>query len=170
MNLVTKTENLFPLNCFQITKRFHKQINNFLITHSEWIVINRALTHTHTHPPTHTQTQPQTAKNWSHSATHNWKNVTYLTHDIYVKSIPFSQYQQVSLFLKKIDLFIFSIEYFCNWIWIYCLFVCFQQLTNYRGSDFSSHETELRNRITQNDVTLPVTNSKMFTEILLSSY
>ena len=27
---------------------------------------------------------------------------------------------------------------------------------------------ELRNRVTQNDVTLGVTNSKMFTEILLS--
>ena len=29
-----------------------------------------------------------------------------------------------------------------------------------RGSEFSSYETELRNRVTQNDVTLQVTNSK----------
>ena len=33
-----------------------------------------------------------------------------------------------------------------------------------------NYETELRNRITQNDVTLPVTNLKILTEILLSSY
>ena len=35
-----------------------------------------------------------------------------------------------------------------------------------RLSEFSSYEIELRNRVTQNDVT----NSKMFIEILLSSY
>ena len=29
-----------------------------------------------------------------------------------------------------------------------------------RGSEFSSYEIELRNRVTQNDVTLRVTNSK----------
>ena len=29
------------------------------------------------------------------------------------------------------------------------------------GSEFSSYEIELRNRVTQNDVTLPVTNSKI---------
>ena len=39
-----------------------------------------------------------------------------------------------------------------------------------RCSEFSSHKDELQNRDTQNNVTLPVTNSKMFTEILLSSY
>ena len=38
------------------------------------------------------------------------------------------------------------------------------------GSEFSSYQIELRNRVTQNDVTLPVTNSKMFIEILFSSY
>ena len=38
------------------------------------------------------------------------------------------------------------------------------------SSEFSNHETELQNRITQNEVTLPVTNSKIFAEILLSSY
>ena len=40
----------------------------------------------------------------------------------------------------------------------------------YRGSEFSSYEIELRNRVTQNDVTLQVTNSKIFIEILPSSY
>ena len=39
-----------------------------------------------------------------------------------------------------------------------------------RGSEFSSYKIELRNRVTQNDVILRVTNSKMFIEILLSSY
>ena len=33
-----------------------------------------------------------------------------------------------------------------------------------------NYETELRNRVTQNDFTLPVTNLKILTEILLSSY
>ena len=39
-----------------------------------------------------------------------------------------------------------------------------------RGSEFSSYKIELRNRVTQNDVTLRVTNPKIFIEILLSSY
>ena len=38
------------------------------------------------------------------------------------------------------------------------------------GSEFSSYEIELRNRVTQNDVTLRVTDMKIFIEILLSSY
>ena len=38
------------------------------------------------------------------------------------------------------------------------------------GSEFSNHEIELRNRVTQNDVALRVGNSKIFIEILLSSY
>ena len=38
------------------------------------------------------------------------------------------------------------------------------------GSEFSSYKIVLRNRVTQNDVTLRVTNSKKFTEIPLSSY
>ena len=37
-------------------------------------------------------------------------------------------------------------------------------------SEFSSYEIELQNRVTQNKVTLRVTNSKIFIEILLSSY
>ena len=40
----------------------------------------------------------------------------------------------------------------------------------YRGSEFSSYEIELRNLVTQNDVTLRVANSKTFIEILLLSY
>ena len=36
--------------------------------------------------------------------------------------------------------------------------------------EFSSYEIELRNRVMQNDITLRVTNSKIFIEILLSSY
>ena len=43
-------------------------------------------------------------------------------------------------------------------------------ITHIRGSEFSSYEIELRNRVTQNDVTLRVTNSELFLEILLSSY
>ena len=39
-----------------------------------------------------------------------------------------------------------------------------------RGSEFSSYKIELRNRVTQNDVTLRVTDSKVFIKILLSSY
>ena len=39
-----------------------------------------------------------------------------------------------------------------------------------RGSKFLSYEIELRNRVTQHDVTLRVTNSEIFIEILPSSY
>ena len=39
-----------------------------------------------------------------------------------------------------------------------------------RGSEFWSYEVDLRNPVMQNDVTLRVTNSKIFIEILLSSY
>ena len=38
------------------------------------------------------------------------------------------------------------------------------------GLEFSSYEIELRNWVTQNDAPLRVTNSKVFIEILLSSY
>ena len=105
------------------------------------VVINRAFTNTYPHPPTLTHTQPKKvtlththphpAKKRSHSPTPTHtqpkkahtrphitegKNVTCLTH-IYVKSIPFSQY--------------FFYWIFWNSIWIYCLFVWFQQLANY---------------------------------------
>ena len=38
------------------------------------------------------------------------------------------------------------------------------------GLEFSSYEMELRNQLTQSDVTLRVNNSKIFIEFLLSSY
>ena len=40
----------------------------------------------------------------------------------------------------------------------------------WRESEFFSHKIELRNRVTQNHVTPWVTNGKMCTEVLLSSY
>ena len=40
----------------------------------------------------------------------------------------------------------------------------------HRGSESSSYKIELRNRVTQNEVTLRATNSESFTVILLSSY
>ena len=43
-------------------------------------------------------------------------------------------------------------------------------LTDENSSEFSSYEIEFRNQVKQNDVTLRVNNSKMFIEILLSSY
>ena len=39
-----------------------------------------------------------------------------------------------------------------------------------RGTEFSSYKIELQNRVMQNDVTLRVTNSKIFIEIIFSSY
>ena len=38
------------------------------------------------------------------------------------------------------------------------------------GSEFSSYEIQLRNRVTQNGTTLRVTNPEIFLEIPLSSY
>ena len=38
------------------------------------------------------------------------------------------------------------------------------------GLEFSSYEMELRNQLTQSDVTLRVNNSKIVIEFLLSSY
>ena len=43
-------------------------------------------------------------------------------------------------------------------------------LTDENSSEFSSYEIEFRNQVKQNDVTLRVNNSKMFIEILPSSY
>ena len=37
-------------------------------------------------------------------------------------------------------------------------------------SEFLGYEIELRNRVTQNNLTFRVTNSKFFVEILFSSY
>ena len=39
-----------------------------------------------------------------------------------------------------------------------------------KGSEFSSDEIELRNRVTQNDVIFSVTDSKYFIEDFLLSY
>ena len=38
------------------------------------------------------------------------------------------------------------------------------------GSGFSSYKIELRNRVTQNDVTGPITNLEIVIEIFLTSY
>ena len=51
------------------------------------------------------------------------------------------------------------------------IFEAFSQEVSFRwGSEFSSYEIELRDRVTQNDVTFRVINSESFSEILLSSY
>ena len=39
-----------------------------------------------------------------------------------------------------------------------------------KGLEFSSYEVELGNRVTNIDVSLRVTNSEIFIEILISSY
>ena len=39
-----------------------------------------------------------------------------------------------------------------------------------RGSELVTYEIELQNRVTQNDVLIRVTDSKIFVEINLSSY
>ena len=60
--------------------------------------------------------------------------------------------------------------------WNIVLFVCFPiseipgMAPSMGGSEISSYEIELQNRVTQNDVALPFTNLKMFIDILLSSY
>ena len=41
---------------------------------------------------------------------------------------------------------------------------------SFQGSEFSSYEIEFRKEVTQKDVTLRVTNSKIFIEILFLSY
>ena len=40
----------------------------------------------------------------------------------------------------------------------------------FRGSEFTSYKIELRNRVTQNNIMLRVSNSKIFTEIFLLRY
>ena len=39
-----------------------------------------------------------------------------------------------------------------------------------RGLELASYEIKLRNQVTQNDTVLPVTNSKIFIEIILLNY
>ena len=45
-----------------------------------------------------------------------------------------------------------------------------QNLINKWGSEFSSYKIDLRNRVTQNDITLPVVHSKIFIEIIFWSH
>ena len=45
-----------------------------------------------------------------------------------------------------------------------------QTFTMNKKTNLSSYELELQNRVTQNNITLRVTNSKIFIKILLSSY
>ena len=45
-----------------------------------------------------------------------------------------------------------------------------QTFTMNEKTNLSSYELELQNRVTQNNITLRVTNSKIFIKILLSSY
>ena len=54
----------------------------------------------------------------------------------------------------------------------HCVFivVILQITEKARGSEFSSYRIELRNRVTQNNVTLRVTNSNIFLEILSLSH
>ena len=50
------------------------------------------------------------------------------------------------------------------------LVIYFKFIVLFGGSEFSSYEIELRKSVMQSDVTLQVTNSKIFIEGLLSSY
>ena len=43
-------------------------------------------------------------------------------------------------------------------------------LQKFRGSEFMSYKIQLRNRVTQNNIMLRVSNSKIFTEIFLLRY
>ena len=51
-----------------------------------------------------------------------------------------------------------------------CAVLKYEMCRFQRGSEFSNYEIELRNPVTQNDVTLRVTNSNIFTQVLLSNY
>ena len=65
----------------------------------------------------------------------------------------------------------FSIVTFNNYLtFLYLAIYCFEMIYLFRDSEFSSYEIELQNGVLQNDVTLWVINSKIFIEILLSSY
>ena len=51
-----------------------------------------------------------------------------------------------------------------------CAVLKYEMYRFQRGSEFSSYEIELRNPVTQNDVTLRVTNSNILIQVLLSNY
>ena len=57
-----------------------------------------------------------------------------------------------------------------SWFIILVFLVLYVLKIELWGSEFSSFEIELQSRVTQNDVTLLVTNSKCFKKILFSSY
>ena len=68
-------------------------------------------------------------------------------------------------------IFIFSRIVNLRFLQFYTRRATFKDVSRFgRGSEFSSHEIELRNRVTQSDATLRVTNLKIFIEIHLSSY
>ena len=77
-----------------------------------------------------------------------------------------------NIFTSDIFFFIEKSE-MCNFTDDNTLYSCDRNLLRIkenRGSEFSSYEIGLQNRDTQNDVTLRVTNSKIFIEIFISSY
>ena len=112
-------------------------------THPKKVTLN----HTHPHPakkrsypPTHSQikvtnthTNPHPSKKWSHSPTHNWRKECHMSNTWYMceKYSLFKILAGFFIFEKYWPVKSFSSEYFWNSIWIYCLFVCFQQLANY---------------------------------------
>ena len=52
----------------------------------------------------------------------------------------------------------------------FLIFCDLSEISEIRGSEFSRYEIKFQNRVMQNYVTLRVTNSKIFIEILLLSY
>ena len=102
-------------------------------------------------PPTFTHTQPKkdsypphlpspiqkmvtsSLEKVTHPHITEGKNVTCKTRDLYLKSIIFSQYQQVSSFLKKIPVHFFLLNTFeAAFESIVCLYVFNNQLTTYQ--------------------------------------
>ena len=60
----------FAIKVSMILKIFNVK---HVLDKSKWVVINRALTHTHTHPVTFTHAHPHPAKKRSHSPTPSQK-------------------------------------------------------------------------------------------------
>ena len=92
--------------------------------------------HAHPHPPTPSKKKvklihihPHPAKRRSYLPTYNWNKECHVS-STYVQIFPFHNISRCLHFWKRLTSSSFSIEYFWNGIWIYCLFVCFQQLAN----------------------------------------
>ena len=85
--------------------------------------------HTHPYPPTPREKRSHPTKRSSYPPTHNRKKECHVS-KTYVKVFPFHNISSCLHFWKRLTSSSFSIEYFWNGIWIYCLFVCFQQLAN----------------------------------------